>query len=957
LIKVMVGVAIALVIAMVYLVVVDARTRRTQALSWWNARVRSAVDDHRAAIERSVKSGQLVARSVAGFPTARYLVEGRSGPPYPFPVREGPARHLRDIVAPLLTDSGYVAVEFVDGAGREVAVIADGNLVDRPDGPVETSGVAPMLSAGASVRSGPGEPTRVVFQWPIASGDSRDVPVGLIRLLADPTVVFDPALSGGRRDDSPMELYLVDPGLGHPVVISPSADSRPVDRRRLEAAMASPAVAMGDAAEVSGSGWVVLAAARPVEGSPWLVVGLADRHALLAQDRRRLLVQLAMLLVALCGVIGVAGVRLSSRRSDLQRALDESESRLGIVLSHVDLGLMFVDPDGVVRRANAAAGEVFDVDADALFGRSLWELIPIDRNRSLEQDLSRHSSRSGIVFEAEGRRSDGSSLPLELAVRHVDIGHERMRLLVVRDISDRRRRDAELRRNLEFIDTVLENLPHAVTVTQIDTGELLYVNPRFEEVFGWPRHAFSNLGDGFKSLIPDPRLRHEIATRIRSDILAGGRACLVWDHIEIVAADGSRRTIASVGIPLRDQNLAIAVSQDVTDQYRARRQLAQQERLAAVGRLAAGIAHDFNNMLQVVMMHTELALPSAAGDARLTGHLTTTVGQVVRAAEMIRRILDFARETSVEPKMLDLGKRVSDDLKLLEALISDRVRIETRVAPGQLFVAGDPTQLQQVLTNLVVNASDAMPDGGVIEVELDRLVIEPGEPAPVVDMAPGRWVSLQVRDSGIGIPRDVLGRIFDPFFTTKERGSGTGLGLAQVYGIVRQHGGWIGVESASGQGSVFTVFLPVAMADAADDPPASSIPTIPRGNGRKVLVVEDDPAILHVARDGLVDLGYTVVTASHGRDGLALLEHETDIDLVLSDIVMPEMDGVAMIRELRRLGSSIPVVFMTGYAPELDSEERVALGVSHILNKPFSISDLGRTVGVALEPSGSQSQA
>lgn len=378
------------------------------------------------------------------------------------------------------------------------------------------------------------------------------------------------------------------------------------------------------------------------------------------------------------------------------------------------------------------------------------------------------------------------------------------------------------------------------------------------------------------------------------------------------------------------------------------RRLAQRDRLAAIGRLASGISHDFNNMLQIMMMHVELATALTTPESAVRSHLETVHRQTVHAAEMIRRILDFARETPHEEGVVLLDEQLSDDIRLLRAVVPEAVQLELRVDGGPYPVLGDPTQLQQVITNLVVNASDAMPAGGSVVVEVaadDPVLAAAGDGGT---SASASWVRVSVRDTGVGMEPATQARVFEPFFTTKDRGSGTGLGLAQVYGIVRQHGGEITVESEPGRGTCFFIRLPCCEPSQLPAAAVSTPGVPPHGRHRTVLVVEDDPAILEITSEGLRGLGYRVATARDGREALDVLEREAGIDLVLTDLTMPEVDGLMLARQIRTREDGPPIVLMSGYVPDVDSGERMALGIGRILYKPFTIAQLGEAVATAL---------
>ncbi len=378
-------------------------------------------------------------------------------------------------------------------------------------------------------------------------------------------------------------------------------------------------------------------------------------------------------------------------------------------------------------------------------------------------------------------------------------------------------------------------------------------------------------------------------------------------------------------------------------------QMVQQERLAAVGQLAAGIAHDFNNILTSILGFAELLQirPETSDAARLD--LGRIVTQSQRAAHLVRQILDFSRKTIRRTQQLDLVLFLRETVHFLERTIPENIYLHLEIKPDECLIDADSTQLQQVMTNLAVNSRDAMPEGGTLSLRLARFNLKQGEPPPYPEMSPGEWVVFSVSDTGMGIPAEILSHIFEPFFTTKEVGQGTGLGLAQVYGIVRQHEGHIDVASQPGQGTTFTIYLP-ALVTEKKTATAEIATNIPRGHGEIVLLVEDEPSVLAVGQAMLKYLGYRVLTATNGQEALVVYaEYKTEIALVITDMIMPEIDGVALFHALQIQNPEIKVVLMTGHplgkkALEIKSQDR-----EEWLQKPLSMAQLAQVVSRTLQ--------
>ncbi len=393
----------------------------------------------------------------------------------------------------------------------------------------------------------------------------------------------------------------------------------------------------------------------------------------------------------------------------------------------------------------------------------------------------------------------------------------------------------------------------------------------------------------------------------------------------------------------------VLVLHDATQERQVRGQLQQQERLAAVGQLAAGIAHDFNNIMGIILLQARLAARSENLSDQDQERLATISQQVHHAARLIQQILDFSRQAALERQPLDLLPLLKEQIKLLERTLPEHIEIRFVYGRGEYTVNADPTRMQQMVMNLAVNARDAMPEGGVLRIALERVTVEPGASPLAPELAAGEWIRLTVADSGAGIPPQALSHIFEPFYTTKAPGKGSGLGLAQVHGIVGQHEGRIEVQTQMGAGTTFTVYLPALPAPAVAWS-APELGEIPQGQGEMVLVVEDDVLLRAALRETLELWNYQVQEAAHGAEALALLaESGTRIDVVVSDVVMPTMGGVALVHALREQGWDLPVILLSGHPQEKEFAELRARGVRAWLSKPPALDQLARAVAGAVQ--------
>jgi signal transduction histidine kinase len=393
----------------------------------------------------------------------------------------------------------------------------------------------------------------------------------------------------------------------------------------------------------------------------------------------------------------------------------------------------------------------------------------------------------------------------------------------------------------------------------------------------------------------------------------------------------------------------VLVLRDVTADRQVQERVQQQERLAAVGQLAAGIAHDFNNILTGIIGFADLLQkrPDVPESARM--RLARIVEQGERGAHLVRQVLDFSRTAVSQLQPLDLVPFLKEVSKFLERTIPESARIEVEFEPGTYLVRADPSRIQQVLTNLAVNASDAMPEGGELTLRLSQFTRQPGELPPCLDMPAGDWVVLSVADTGTGIPPEALPHIFEPFFTTKEPGKGTGLGLAQVYGIVKQHDGYIRAESQEGVGTTIVIYLP-ALTVHRRPQREEVLEDLPEAYGETILLVEDEPVVLEVCQVMLEHLGYRVLTATNGQRALAVYTaHQHEIALVLMDMIMPVMGGVQLFHALRELQPAVKAVVMTGYPLEEKGRQLLAEGILAWIQKPLNPAQLAQTLRRVLQ--------
>ena len=498
-----------------------------------------------------------------------------------------------------------------------------------------------------------------------------------------------------------------------------------------------------------------------------------------------------------------------------------------------------------------------------------------------------------------------------------------------------RERDAELRRTNARLGALFDAAPLAVCAVD-GQGVVQQWNPAAERMFGWTEAE--TVGQ------PLPMFQGSAALPVR-----GGDERAVKTDVPGLAThkDGSTFEVSMSWGPLDDEPAHgyVVTFADMTDRKRLEAQLMQAQKMEAVGRLAGGVAHDFNNMLTAIKSYSQLLLQDVAADDARHKDIQEIDLAADRAARLTRQLLAFSRQQMLQPRVLDVNQTVSELEKMLQRLLLKDITLSTRLAPDLHAVRADAGQLEQVIVNLVVNARDAMPDGGRLTVRTQNVTIDAAAARQgwSFEVRPGEYVLISVTDTGHGMDAATQSRIFEPFFTTKDRHKGTGLGLSTVYGIVKQSGGYIRVISEPGQGSAFEVYLPVADGSVAPAGPPARPAT--SGGSETVLVVEDDDGIRAVIKRILERAGHRVLEATNGAEALRLCETSGDtIDLVLSDIAMPEMQGPDLARRIRERHPGMAMLLMSGYAESATQQDGILAEGVEFLGKPFSPDALTRKI-------------
>jgi PAS domain S-box-containing protein len=649
--------------------------------------------------------------------------------------------------------------------------------------------------------------------------------------------------------------------------------------------------------------------------------------------------------------------RLSSRRQqiivDLEERLTASEEALRTTRRELDL--MFSGnpyPMWIVDRktmrylaANDAAVHAYGYSREEFLQMTLLDIRPPEDVPILLEDLK--AAEAGYVRPGirRHRRKDGTLLYVEIMAFRFDSVEGKREIVIALDMTERHRMEQALRESEGHLKALIDHAPFGIAQATPGEDRLRTANPAFLQMLGGYTH--------------EEALQLKISEQIYSDPKERGRVLEVLQRNgQLLGWETSLRTRNGTLVPVRlsmmmsgddhgSAQLISAYVEDMTQQSKLEQQVRQVQKLEAVGRLAGGMAHDFNNVLVVIKLSTELMLGQVTPDSAFSKPLLQIANAANRAAALTRQMLAFGRQQILQPRILNLNQVVGDTIQMLRRVIGEDIELVTKLSDDLQNCRLDPDQVTQVILNLAVNARDAMPTGGALEIETANVYLDAAFAQEHPPLQPGNYVLVAVTDNGTGIESANMPRIFDPFFTTKEVGKGTGLGLSIVYGIVKQSGGYIWVYSEVGHGTTFKLWFPATTA-RLERVPLRAEPGAPVA-GQVVLVVEDEPSIRTNVSECLQQIGYRSLNAANAVEALQICEElQGQVDLVLTDLVMPGKGGREMTQELARRYPHVRALFMSGYTDDSTARRDLLTGGSRFISKPFSVADLATAVSDAL---------
>jgi PAS domain S-box-containing protein len=632
------------------------------------------------------------------------------------------------------------------------------------------------------------------------------------------------------------------------------------------------------------------------------------------------------------------------QRKKTEEALVDSEKRYRRLFESAKDGILILDADtGKIVDVNPFLSQLLGCRQDELLGKHLWELSPFVTIAASKDAFETLKHKEYIRYDHLPLETvDGRIVEVEFISNVYLVDHTKVIQCNIRDNTERRQADAERERLLSAI----EQADEMIVITNPE-GAIQYVNPAFERVTGYTRNEV--IGQN-PSILKSGKQCPDFYRNLW-ETLSGGNT--FKGRMVNKRKDGTFFTEEATISPVRDPSGRIvnyvAVKHDITEHLRLAAQFQQAQKMESVGRLAGGVAHDYNNMLSVIIGYTELAMDKVDPSDPLHADLNEVFKAAKRSTEITRQLLAFARKQTISPKVIDVNETVEGMLKMLRRLIGEDIDLAWLPQDGLWPIKIDPAQVDQILANLCVNARDAIAGVGRITIETHTVTFDTAYCADHAGFVPGDFVLLSVSDDGCGMDKETLDSIFEPFFTTKDESLGTGLGLATVFGIVKQNNGFINVYSEPGKGTTFRIYFPRHVGKA-EKIRVETVAEIPSSQGETVLLVEDEPAIIKMCQMMLERLGYQVLTTGNPSEALRLAgNHAGEIHLLITDVVMPEMNGRELADQLCTLFPDIKTLFMSGYTANVIAHRGVLEEGVNFIQKPFSIKDLSVKVRATLD--------
>ena len=649
-------------------------------------------------------------------------------------------------------------------------------------------------------------------------------------------------------------------------------------------------------------------------------------------------------------VVGtIESIRDITERKQAEEAIKESEKRFRAIFNSSFQFTGLMSPDGRLMEANQAVLDFAGITPEDVINKPFWEARWWQGNEARVQQLKEAITRAVdgefVRYEVELQGAGDTTAIIDFSLKPVFDPDGKVTLLIPegRNITERKQAEKELFNEKEKLLTLSENAPFGTALID-KNGRFLYINPKFRDIFGYDLSAIPDGKSWFRKAYPDATYRHEVISAWVDDLNSSVSGEQRQKIFNVTCKDGSTKIISFIPVLLGTGD-NIMVCEDITERKRLEAQLMNAQKMEAIGTLSGGIAHDFNNILMGIQGYASLMMLDINTDHPHYERLKRIEEQVRSAADLTRQLLGFARggKYVVEPvKMNELIEKTST----MFGRTKKELAIHRKYEEDIWVVEVDKGQIEQVLLNLYLNAWQAMPAGGDLSLETTNFVVDENY-ATTYSMTPGRYVRISISDTGVGMDEKTKARIFEPFFTTKELGRGTGLGLAMVYGIIKNHNGFIDVISEPARGTTFALYLPASEKKALEEKP--SVPEILKGS-ETILLVDDEPNVLAVSKALLESLGYTVYGMGSGQEAIAFYkEKKDDIDLVILDMIMPGLSGSETFDTIRELNPSARTILSSGYSLNGQAQQIMNKGCHGFIQKPFNVTDISRKVRGVLD--------
>jgi len=633
-------------------------------------------------------------------------------------------------------------------------------------------------------------------------------------------------------------------------------------------------------------------------------------------------------------------IEMALYRNDMERKLVERKKLFFTTLRSINDAVVVTDNDSKIQFLNPVAEKlagISDQNANGMLYSSLFKL----ENLTINDKFSDFANRCRRLKTKENTLLVEEKIAPLLDETDTRSGN----VIVLHDVTEQIQAEEDLKTNEEKYRRFFEEDLSGNFVTD-NSGVIEDCNSSFVRLLGYSNRDnligvninefFDNKEDA--DLLWE-RLYEEGSIRLFETAFRSAKGKPLTVLANIIAQVNKDNSIGEVkGYVL-----------DTTERKHLEEQLRQSQKMEAIGRLAGGIAHDFNNLLTVIMGYSNIVLEGMQEDSQWYGDIIGIQNAVKKAVTLTRQLLAFSRHQVLKPEIVDINKLIEDMKKMIRRLITENIDMHAYLDADKTNIKVDPGQLEQVIINLVVNAKDAMPEGGTLIIQTENIQVEKQRPLIISELPPGQYVVMTMRDNGQGMDSTLIEKIFDPFFTTKEKGKGTGLGLSTVYGIVQQSNGYIDVETEKGKGTAFHLYFPLSSEVIAAKKPEKSLMGVDNGN-EMILVVEDEDAVRKFITKILYQKGFEVLEAKNGGEAILLCEeHKNDIQLVLSDVVMPFMDGGKLVDRLTQIQPDLKVILMSGYPDGTISEKQPGTQDFIFMQKPFEPETLLNNIRKALD--------